>query len=1119
MKSSKILNHSSDKAIVCFIRFCMVCAAITFIACNDEETSINTPSGFQKIESTYSKIAFSNNLIEDKNLNYFTYPYLYMGGGVAVGDINNDGLDDIFFTGNMVPNRLYLNKGDFIFEDITETANIAGDDRWYAGVTMVDINADGYLDIYVSVSGKDKTTTNQLYINNQDLTYTESAATYGIADEGKSVQSTFFDYDKDGDLDLYVANYPITNFSTPNEEYRKRMDNITLADSDHFYKNNGDGTFTDITEYAGLLSYGLSLSATVGDLNGDGWEDIYVSNDFSTPDFLYINNADGTFTDQLKQSTKQTSFYGMGADIADFNNDGRLDIMQVDMAAEDNRRAKANMASMNPGLFWSTVEFGMHYQYMYNSLQLNRGEKDGTPILSNVAWMADVATTDWSWGPLFADFDNDGWKDLFISNGTRRDINNRDFFSSLKKDLVNIEQEDLVLEVENIPSEPIGNYIFRNNQDLTYSKANKKWSVDMVGFSNGGAYADLNNDGRLDLIVNNIDEPAYIYKNNIGTSDNTHYLKVQLSQKEENTYAIGSKVRIVADKISQWQHLTLSRGFQSCVAPSLHFGVNQATVIDSLIVTWPDGNNDIFTNIKVDQSLAIKKEDAIKSSPKTKNPNSSKHKFFTQSARSSKLPVHVENEFDDYKFQILLPHKMSQWGPALATADINNDGLDDFYLGGASRSPGQIYLQKANGTFTKYSTFTADETHEDIDAQFVDIDNDGDLDLIVVSGGYELPYKEKYYADRLYINDDGTFTRSKDFPEIASSGGCVRPYDYDNDGDMDLFIGGRMKPALYPAPGQSYLLRNDLKDGKLSFTDVTSSIMPDVAEIGMVTDAVWADYDGDNQVDLVVVGEWMPISVLLSDGATYTNQTNKLQLEDTRGWWFTIEQGDVDDDGDMDFVLGNLGKNYKYQATASETFDLYVKDFDQNASSDIVLSYYHDGIQYPVRGRQCSSDQVPGIQTKFKDYESFATATLAEIYGESQIASADHYEIKSFASILLVNQGHGNYQTVALPIESQLSAIADICLLDVNEDGNTDIITAGNLYMSEVETPRNDAGIGCTLLGDGKGNFRYAGYQESGLLLNDDVRKLALIKGKNKKFILSASNNGPMSAHQMNGTE
>lgn len=1104
----------THRAVATLISFLFV---FSFFSCEKEGgvAHINTTSGggFQKIDTSQSNIVFSNKLTENKDLNYFTYPYLYMGGGVAVGDLNNDGLDDIFFTGNMVPNRLYVNQGDFVFEDSTEHAGLLGDDRWYAGATMVDINNDGYLDIYCSVSGKDKTTKNELYINNQNLTFTESAEKYGLADPGKSVQSTFFDYDKDGDLDLYIANYPITPFSTSNPEYRKRMDNVSIKDSDHFYQNNGNGTFTDITKEAGLLSFGLSLSATIGDINGDGWEDIYVSNDFSTPDYLYLNNTDGTFVESLQKSTKQTAFYGMGTDIADFNNDGLLDIMQVDMAAEDNRRAKANMASMNPGLFWSTVDFGMHYQYMYNALQLNRGNKEGTPIFSNVAWMSNVSTTDWSWGPLFADFDNDGWKDLFISNGTRRDINNRDFFLSLKKDLEKIENQDMSLEVNKIPSEPIGNYIFRNNKDLTYTKANDIWNLDMVGFSNGVAYTDLDNDGYLDLVVNNIDEAAYIYKNNLGTLTNkSSYLKVKLQQEENNKFALGSKVRLVVDTTQQIQHLTLTRGFQSSVAPSLHFGLAQANIIDSLVVTWPDGSQEIKTDIETNQTLVIKKTKSQAKNSISKNINNSKASYFIDISPLSELPSHKENEFDDYKFQILLPHKMSHWGPALATGDINNDGLDDFYLGGASRSAGRIYIQNKENQFTLNASFEEDAIYEDVDAKFVDIDNDQDLDLIVVSGGYELPYQAKFFADRLYINEKGIFKKSDSFPSIVSSGGCIRTFDFDEDGDMDIFIGGRLLPAQYPTSGKSYVLRNDLDDGKLSFKDVTNELFPGLEKIGMVTDALWTDFNNSGNTDLVLVGEWMPITVFSKEGDQYIDKTSSYDLQDTRGWWFSIAEGDFNGDKLPDYVLGNLGKNYKYKATESESFDLYIKDFDQNATQDIVLGYFNNGKQYPVRGRQCSSDQVPGIKTKFKDYESFANATLSEIYGKSQIATADHFEIRDFSSIIMLSQGEGKYTNTPLPAEGQLSAITDIATVDINKDGYLDIIAAGNLYVSEVETPRNDAGIGITLLGNGKGNFSHSNYLDSGLLLNDDIRKISVVNSRKNKVLLSASNDGPMNA-------
>jgi len=1099
-------KKSSIKQIyVLSLQLCLGAMICINSACKNEG-SLNK---FVEINASYSGVSFSNILKEDNNLNYFTYPYLYMGGGVAVGDINNDGLDDIYFTGNMTSNKLYLNKGNFVFEDITLKSGTGGDNRWYSGVTMVDINADGYLDLYTSVSGKENSSKNQLFINNGDLSFTEKANKYGIDDDGKSVQSTFFDYDKDGDLDLYVTNYPITPFATKNRTYRKLMDNVELKDSDHLYRNEGNGLFKNVTEESGLLSFGLSLSATVGDLNNDNWEDLYISNDFSTPDYLYLNNGDGTFTESLQKSTKQTSFYGMGADIADYNNDGLLDIVQVDMAAEDNRRAKANMASMNPDLFWSTVDFGMHYQYMFNSLQLNRGIEDNIPVFSNAAWIGGVATTDWSWGPLFADFNNDGWKDLFVSNGTRRDINNRDFFAGLKKDLTKVSEDELKLEVRKIPSEPIANYIFKNNGDLTFSKVNKSWGIERLGFSNGVAYADLNNDGRLDLVVNNIDEPAYIYKNEINNGDH-NYLIIELNQLDANRNCLGAKVEVITKNNIQFQHLTLTRGFQSSVAPKLYFGLASATIVDSLIVTWPDGTKAYKTKIDVNQKLKINKGDLEKYALKT----SAEKKIFKLVTDNRGLPDHVENVFDDYKFQVLLPHKMSQWGPALCQADLNGDGLEDIFLGAASRSTGGIYLQNEKGGYERLQAFEGEKMKEDNDAIFFDVDNDEDLDLFVVSGAYELPYQKKYYSDRLYLNEGGKFILYENLPKILSSGSCVRPFDYDSDGDLDIFVGGRLMPAQYPQAGKSYLLRNNLDQGKLSFEDVTQEIIPEVDSIGMVTDAQWSDYNDDGNVDLVVVGEWMPITIFLHKDGKYQNATDKYELSESRGWWFSISSSDLDNDGDMDYVVGNLGRNYKYQASPNASFDLYVDDFDNNASNDIVLGYYNDKKQYPVRGRQCSSDQIPGIKTKFKNYESFAVATIDDIYGEAQLNNAEHYQIKDFSSIALENLGKGQYKQHVLPNECQLSAINDILLKDFDNDGNLDILVAGNLYVSEVETPRSDAGIGLLLLGDGKFNFKPQSYAQSGLMLNTDVKKVISVKGKNEDYLIAASNDGPVLIHK-----
>ena len=655
-------------------------------SCGEQED--NTPKLFNKLSAAQSGIDFNNILTENDSLNYFTYSYLYMGGGIAAGDINNDGLIDLFFTGNMVPNKLYLNKGGLKFEDITEKAGVSGDNRWYTGVTMADVNDDGLLDIYCSVGGKFGPKENQLFINQGDLSFTENAAEYGLADPGNSVQATFFDYDRDGDLDMYLANYPPTPFNAPNSYYLFKTKYPKENEVDRLYQNNG-GKFSDVAAEAGLRSFGLSLSATVGDLNADGWPDLYISNDFSSPDYLFINNQDGTFSEKVRQLTKNTSFYGMGVDIADFNNDSWLDIMQVDMTAQDNRRSKANMASMNPDLFWSTVNSGFHYQYMQNSLQLNSGLlNDSLPDFSNISRLAGVSSTDWSWGPLFADLDNDGWKDLFISNGTRREINNRDYF--LQREADNNPMDSLLQRSMAIPSEKIDNFVYRNSKDLTFKQVNNEWGLSFSGFSNGTVYADLDNDGDLEIVINNIDDPSIIFENK--ASEKANSLSINFKGPIGNRSGIGTKVVLRENGNLQYQELTLSRGFQSSVAPNMHFGVGQADVIDSLEIHWPNGRFELQTAVKSNQQLTIDYSNAQESlSVKTDN----KKKLFNTVLDTTTLVQHLheENYFNDFNREILLPHQTSTFGPNLAVADLNGDQLEDLIIGGAVGQATTIYLQ------------------------------------------------------------------------------------------------------------------------------------------------------------------------------------------------------------------------------------------------------------------------------------------------------------------------------------------------------------------------------------------------------------------------------------------
>lgn len=1079
-------------------------ASLFLSSCSSDPSLENKDhvKNFSQLSAEQTGIDFQNNLKENDSINYFSYSYLYMGGGVAAGDINNDGLIDLFFTGNMVQNKLYLNKGNLKFEDITTQAGVGGDNRWFTGVTMVDINNDGYLDIYVSVSGKFEPRENLLYVNNTDGTFTDKAEEYGIADKGHSVQSTFFDYDMDGDLDLYVANYPSTNFTAPNSFYLFKMQNVTDVETDNMYRNDG-GKFTKVTDEAGLRSFGLSLSVTVGDLNEDGWPDIYISNDFSTPDYMYINNQDGTFTNVVREATQQTSFYGMGVDIADYNNDGLLDIFQVDMAAKENRRAKANMASMNPSLFWGTVNSGFHYQYMHNTLQTNSGNLNNEiPHFSNTSRLAGVASTDWSWGPLFADLDNDGWKDIFVSNGTRREINNKDYFNELAKRPVQI--DSLLEKSLAIPSEKIDNFVFRNKGDMTFEMANEKWGLTYKGFSNGSLYVDLDNDGDLEIVTNNIDDYASIFRNNNLQENN--YLAINFEGPEKNQSGIGARVYLATEDNNQMQELTLTRGFQSSVAPRLHFGIGKSDKVEQLKVVWPDKRIQILNAIPANQLLVLNYNN---STPNEIIENKDPKLFLSLIADSLGLQYqHRENNFNDFEKEILLPHKTSMFGPGLAVGDLNGDGLEDLYVGGASQFPGVVYFQTKDGFEKQDLEFLEkDKQYEDLGALIFDADGDGDNDLYVVSGGNEFEKNSEMLQDRLYLNDKGNFTRSLSaLPEMTTSGSRVYAEDFDKDGDLDLFVGGRLVPGNYPSPASSYLLENRSEKGIPKFVDVTPQKAPGLQNLGLVTSASWTDFDNDGWKDLIIVGEWMPIKVFKNDNGEFIDISTQLGLEDTNGWWFSLKNGDFDNDGDMDFIAGNLGLNYKYQANEEQTFDVYYNDFDRNGTKDIVLSYFNDGEKFPVRGRECSSQQMPGIKNKFEDYTSYSTANLEDIYTEKYLEDALHYQVKSFASVYIENLGDG-FKIHKLPVEAQISNINQVLVDDFDKDGNLDALIAGNLYASEVETPRADAGIGLFLKGDGKGNFQPVRAVESGLYMPGDVKDMEFINTPIGRYILSAKNN------------
>ena len=1079
---------------------------------------------FTKLSPNDTKIDFVNKLYETNTRNYFTYPYMYLGGGVAAGDFNNDGLEDLFFTGNMVPNKLYLNQGNLRFKDISESAGIQGDDRWYSGVSLIDINKDGFLDIYIAVGGENEPNNNVLYINNEDNTFTEKAEAYGIDDDGYSMHSTFFDYDKDGDLDLYVANYPPTSFKAPVDYYKYMIDNHEDRDSDHFYRNEGDH-FVDVTNESGISNFGLSLGVVASDFNNDGYPDIYISNDFNAPDFMYINNGDGTFTNDILNSLQQTSFFGMGVDAADFNNDGWIDIFQLDMNAADNFRSKANMSSMNPEVFYQSVALGLHHQYMQNSLQLNQGNLNNpSPAFSNIARWSGVSSTDWSWGGLFADFDNDGWKDLYVTNGIRRDVNNKDFynehrafFNKMENDpnYKNKEEEVKLLSyLEKMPSEKLANYLFQNQQDQGFKNRNTEWGLDEKTFSNGVVYSDLDNDGDLDLVVNNLEDRASIYRNN---SLNTNFIGFELVAKD-NQIPVGTRIHLKSSGKYQMQELNLSRGYLSSVSPRIHFGLGDTPSVEEVIVEWPDGTQSKLENIQSNtyNKIAYNEISTIKINKEEEQSTAKQFETITQ-----KDPfIHLENPYDDFKDEVLLPHKNSTLGPALAVGDLNNDGREDYIIGGAIAQAAALYVQQENGIFEKVSVpiFEKDKFYEDLGIQIFDADNDGDKDIYIASGGNEFNEGSQGYEDRFYENKGKLiFERNRAaIPDTRISGLEVSVNDYDQDGDLDLFVGGRLSPKKYPYPSNSRILENQSSSGNIQFVDVTEKKNSALKNIGLVTTSKWVDIDGDSWEDLVIAGEWMSIRIFKNnEGKSFTEVTEEVYKAEQRGWWYDIEKGDFDNDGDMDLIVGNLGLNYKYQASVDKPFRVYLNDFDENATYDIVLSYKSDDTEYPVRGRQCSSEQMPAIKEKFKNYNSFANASLEEIYSDQMLEESLKYEITSFASVYLENKD-GKFIAKPLPYQAQLSNINAMVVKDIDSDGNLDVVLGGNLYNAEVETPRNDASYGLWLKGDGNNGFSAQLPRETGLVIRGDVRNIKAIKVGDESHLLVAKNDQALQQIRVN---
>ena len=1080
---------------------------LLILACTSEvqdgtESNTQSPEAekvFDEIPSTASSVDFINGISESEQINYYSYVYLYNGGGAGIGDINNDGLPDLYFTSTQGKDKLYLNQGNFKFEDISATSGIDQYSGYKTGVTFVDINSDGWLDIYVCRSGwskdaKDKE--NLLFINNKNLGFTESAKSYGLNDVGQSIQSNFFDFDKDGDLDMYLACHP-KDFVQPIKSMIANTQNPNKADSDRFYRNNGDGTFSDISREAGIHNYAYSLGVSTSDFNGDGWTDIYITSDFQPRDLYYINQKNGTFKEALEEYFPHCSYFSMGADIVDINRDGHQDIFTGEMLSEDNVRQKTNMAPMDMQRFSDMVNNGMHYQYMRNSLHLN----NGNGYFSDVAHYCGLDKSDWSWSCLFNDYDQDGDDDLLVANGWLRDTQDKDF-SKKSNQLAAQYNNRLTFDqaYSLLKSTPLKNYAFSQGANLKFEKVSKEWGFDFEGFSNGMASGDLDGDGDLDIIVNNMNAPASIYRN---TTNNDNYLKVSLVGPDKNSYGYNAKLELSTSEGKQYRELQVTRGFQSSSEPAIHFGLSDNEIIERLKITWPNG--------KSQEVLSPPRGKLIVEYLTTSNEVLSASQLetvFRDVSKQSISYVHSDSYFDDYKVQVLLPHLLSQLGPALAAGDINGDGLEDIFIGGAADYAGQIFLQAKNGGFEK-ATALPHFSREDVAATFFDADGDADLDLYVVSGSNEFQKNSIALTDRLYLNNgQGDFvTDTKLLPEIKTSGGCVAASDFDNDGDVDLFIGGRLVHGAYHNPAESILLENRPE----GFVNVTKDVASELSSAGMITDAIWSDYDKDGDEDLLIVGEWTDILV-------YENREGKLVRNNTLidnayvGWWNTIVPADLDGDGDMDYILGNLGENYKYQATDQNPFEIFGGDFDENGIQDIVVSYHNDEALYPVRGFQCSSEQMPGLKKKIASYEEFGKSDVFQVYG-SALEGGLNYKANCFSSLVLVNENN-KLTTKKLPYQAQLSPMQDFVTIDIDGDQDLDIVGAGNWFVAEVETPRADNGVGVVLLNEGNMNFRSISLDSSGFFAPKDVRQMVKIESPKSTQVIVANNNAAVQVFQ-----
>ncbi len=1075
----------------------------------------NTPRVFERLSPNATGIHFNNLIDEDEQNNVNTYMNIYTGGGVAAGDVNNDGLVDLFFSGNMVSSRLYLNQGNLTFEDISESAGIINH-SWGTGAVMADVNQDGWLDIYVCVSGNKEERTNLLYINNQNNTFTETAKEYGLADEQQAMHASFFDYDRDGDIDLFIITNPASFENNVNNIQPRKLHGEGVS-TDILYRNNGNNTFTDVSKEAGILVEGYSLGLAISDLNNDQWPDIYISNDFIGNDILYINNQDGTFTNRAGEYFKHTSFAGMGNDIADINNDALVDVVELDMRPEDNRRQKLIIPPTGYDKFQLSLKMGYEPQFTRNTLQLNQGNGK----FSEIAFLAGISSTDWSWSALLADYDNDGDKDLFATNGFLRDLGNMDYITyqniyNTPLGTVQAKTDKKLNAIKSLEGASLRNYFFENNGDLTFSNRSVDWGVDTKGYSHGAVYADLDNDGDLEVVVNNMNEEAHVYENKSNEIFQRNYLRLKFIGHDKNRDGIGTNVTIRYDQKVQFFEHFLNRGFESTVDGVMHIGLDTTKLIDTLEVIWPDGNYELLKNVKANQVLTLQYSSA--KARTEKKDNSSIASLFKEISDQSGIDfVHQENDFVDFKVQPLLPHMHSKNGPGIAVADVNGDNLEDFYVGGATNHSGAMFLQQANGTFKKASVASIDSLSEDMGVLFFDADGDDDTDLYITSGGSEHIKDSPLYTDHLYLNDgSGYYSYSATaLPDIRQSGSSVIAADYDRDGDLDLFVGGRIMPGEYPMPPDSYILRNDTNDKVCRFTDVTKEIAPGLLKLGMVTSALWTDVDNDGWMDLMIVGEFMPITCYKNNAGKQFTPFGTEAFTHTSGWWNSISAGDFDNDGDIDYIAGNLGLNTRYQGNEKEPICVYANDYDKNGSVDPVMTYYLQDEKHIVHARDELISQITAMRLRFKKYKEYSEATFDESFLKSELESAHVVCSEWFQTTYIENKGDGKFSIKALPIEAQFAPVYGMTVDDFNHDGNLDVLMAGNLYATEVNTGRYDASLGLFMQGDGHGNFYPAKSIDCGFIADNDAKGMASLMLQDGHTITwVGNNNGKLKAYE-----